>query len=409
MRIIQKFRIKLGQYSTIGTYIRSKSSYKPLHYVSDWIIAVFLFSTVLVEIVIGSGILASMMPDAPGGQLFFIILLSVLVLAYVIVGGFRAVILSDAVQLYLTIFAVIALLIFSVYYLLKPQGAGTYLYTPAVNVYSFLAFIISVIVVQIFGPLCQLQNWQRITGSPDQEMALRGHRQGAMLGASLWALMIICALILFVKLEGTVSFAAIFSKMKTGDIFSAYALYPLLFVGFVATMISTADSAMAALYLFLYDGLKRRKKSSTGEEFIPTAKHHLSTGIFLFVTILIVYLFTQTKIQSFTISVIYFLFNQLLVVFPVLFFLVVEGKLTQNKDLDKIIKSVHDKFERNQTLALILGWLTVLIMTGIGYFNNNLNWLMFASGGGLLMTTIIMIPSIRRLYKLQTQFNERLT
>jgi len=402
VRIVQKSGIKLGQYSTIGAYVRSKTNYKPLHYVSDWIIVVFLFSTILVEIVIGSGILASMMPDAPGGQLFFIILLSVLVIAYVVVGGFRAVILSDSVQLYFTIAAVIALLIFSVYYLPKPQGAGTYVYTPTVNVFSFLAFAISVIVVQILGPLCQLQNWQRITSSPDQEMALRGHRQGAILGASLWALMIISALILYVKLEGAVSFDAIFSKMKTSGIFSAYALYPLLFIGFVATMISTADSAMAALYLFLYDGL-RRKKLSRGEEFAPTTKHHISSGVFLFAIILIVYLITQTKIQSFTISVIYFLFNQLLVIFPVLLFLVVEEKLRQKKDLGKIIESVHNKFERNQTLALALGWLTVLIMTGIGYFKNSLNWIMFASGGGVLVVTIIMTPSIYRLYKLQTQ------
>jgi hypothetical protein len=118
---------------------------------------------------------------------------------------------------------------------------------------------------------------------------------------------------------------------------------------------------------------------------------------------LIVYLITQTKIQSFTISVIYFLFNQLLVIFPVLLFLVVEEKLRQKKDLSKIIESIHNKFERNQTLALALGWLIVLIMTGIGYFKNSLNWIMFASGGGVLVVTIIMTPSIYRLYKLQTQ------
>ena len=401
--VVQKGGIELGQYSTIGTYVRSKTSYKLLHYVFDWIIVVFLFSTLLVEIVIGSGILASMMPNAPGDQLFFVILLSVLVIGYVIVGGFRAVILSDAVQLYLTIAAITALLVFSIFYLPNPQSAGTYLYTPDVNVYALFAFVISVVVVQFLGPLCQLQNWQRIASSAEQKTALRGHRQGAILGASVWAVMIICALILYVKLEGTVSFDAIFSQMKTTGVFPAYALYPLLFVGFVAAMISTADSAIAAFYLFLYDGLRRRKESRPGEKFIPTIKHHILTGALLFVSILIIYLITQTRIQSFVISIIYFLFNQLLVLFPVLLFLVVEAQLKRKISSGNTPGSIHHKFERNQTLALVIGWITVLVMTGIGYFSDSLNWIMYASGGGVLMVTLVMIPSIAKLYELRSQ------
>jgi len=98
-KIIKWSDVELGKYSTIGSYIRSKSSFRPLRFMGDWIIVIFLFSALLVEIVIGSGILAGLIPNVPGGQLFFIILLSLLMISYIIIGGYRMVILSDRIQL----------------------------------------------------------------------------------------------------------------------------------------------------------------------------------------------------------------------------------------------------------------------------------------------------------------------
>ena len=291
---VQKSGVQLCEYSTIGSFLRQKSRYKPIHYLADWIIVVFLFSAILVEMVIGSGILASMIPSLPNGQLFFIMLLAGIVILYVVIGGFRTVILSDAVQLYLTLAGIIALLVFSIIYLPSPQSSKAFIYPPKVNWISFLAFVVSVIVVQIFGPLSQLQNWQRICGSEDQDVALKGHRQGALVGAGLWAMMIVAALILYVKLQGSVSFENIFEKMKVGGTFSAYALYPLLFVGFIAAMISSADSAMAALYLFLYDVFSRRRKLK-GATFDPTIWHHLAVSAGFFLIILSVCIFRSNR------------------------------------------------------------------------------------------------------------------
>lgn len=393
---VQKSGVQLREYSTIGSFLRQKSRYKPIHYLADWIIVVFLFSAILVEMVIGSGILASMIPSLPNGQLFFIMLLAGIVILYVVIGGFRAVILSDAVQLYLTLAGIIALLVFSTIYLPSPQSSKAFIYPPKVNWISFLAFVVSVIVVQIFGPPSQLQNWQRICGSEDQDAALKGHRQGALVGAGLWAMMIVAALILYVKLQGSVSFENIFEKMKVGGTFSAYALYPLLFVGFIAAMISSADSAMSALYLFLYDVFSRRRKLK-GATFDPTIWHHLAVGAGFFLIILSVYWINKTNIQSLAISTIYFLYNQLLVTFPVLIFFIIKEQKIKYGKMQEMTSTNRQKVERNIAFSIGLGWLTVLIMTAIGHFSKSLNWIMFASGSGVAITWVLMIPSWNKL------------
>lgn len=401
-KYIQKSELQIKDYSTISSLLRAKSKFKPLHYISDLIIVVFLFSVVLVEIVIGSGILTSLVPNIPGGKLFFIILLSIIVICYVIVGGFRTVILSDTVQLYLTFAGVFALLIFATLYLHDPQPTKSFLFSPKITTPSLIAFVVSVIVVQIFGPLCQLQNWQRISSSTEQKSALQGHRQGALLGAFLWALMVLAALILFVKLQGSVSFNSIFVNMKNGGILSSYGLYPLLIVGFIAAMISTADSAMAALYLFFYDSIKRRKERQE-LTFYPTMRHHLLIGLIFFVIIVLVYLINQTNIQSLVISIIYFLFNQLLVLFPVLLFFILKDKILKNRKGSNINADEHIKIEMNMALSLILGWLTVFVMTAIGFFYESLNWIMFASGSGVSVSFALMTPTWKKLILMRSQ------
>lgn len=393
---VKKSGIQLSEYRTIGSFLRNKTSYKPIHYLVDWIIVVFLFSVVLVEMVIGSGILSSMIPSLPNGQLFFITLLAGIVILYVVLGGFRSVILSDVVQLYLTFAGVLALLIFSTIYLPTPQPSKFIFYPPKINWLSFLAFVVSVIVVQIFGPPSQLQNWQRICGSEDQDAALKGHRQGSLIGAVLWAMMIVAALILYVKLQGAVSFENIFDNMKSGGTLSAYALYPLLFVGFIAAMISSADSAMAALYLFIYDVFSRRRKLKEAT-FDPTIWHHLVVGAVFFLIILFFYLINKTNIQSIVISIIYFLYNQLLVTFPVLIFFIIKEQKIRYRKIQEMSSINSHKVERNLAFSLGVGWLIVLIMTAIGYFTNSLNWIMFASGSGVALTWVLMIPSWKKL------------
>lgn len=396
-KVVARYGVRLVDHITIGTFVRSRSAYAPLHYLADFIVAVFLFSALLVELIIGSGIIASMLP-LPGMQFVLLLVLSLIVILYVAIGGFRAVVLSDTIQLYLTFGGVAALVIFAIFYLKPSSSATALLYKPDISFFELLAFVVSVITVQTLGPLCQLQNWQRISASKDQDAALRAHRHGALIGAGLWVVMILAALLLYSKLAGSVNINAILTQMKQHGVFPGYALYPLVMVGFVAAMLSTADSALAAIHLLVYDNLRRKTKTAD-KPFRLRFKHHLVLGAILLLIIVAIYYLNQTRIKDFSIATIYFLYNQLQVVFPVLFYFVVETVVRRDETLVRKLADHRRTVSRILAVALVLGWLVVVVMSAIGYFTPSLNWIMFASAGGVATSGLVSLYAWHILWK----------
>lgn len=128
--MVSKLDITVGFRRTIAQFVRDNAELRPLHYAVDWVVAVFLFSAVLVEIVIGSGILASMVPDVPNAQVFLFTAISVLVVSYVVIGGQRTVILTDVWQVVVTFVGVGVLFLFVVFWVRPAQGAESFLSPP---------------------------------------------------------------------------------------------------------------------------------------------------------------------------------------------------------------------------------------------------------------------------------------
>lgn len=259
----------------------------------------------------------------------------------------------------------------------------------------------SVVTVQFLGPVCQLQNWHRIASSSDRDAALKAHLQGAAVGALLWSFMVVCALLLYSRLSGEVSFNSIFSNMKQAGGLVAYVAYPLLFLGLVGAMISTADSAMSAIFLFVFEAARRKKR-----DYEPTISRSVLVGCVLFLTMFAAYVLNQTDLQGFAITVVYFLFNQLLVLFPLLLLMAVRTHLSQlDPRFRESIDSARRRIEINLTVALAAGWTVVLVMSGIGYWTGILNWTMFASVSGVLVCAASSLPAwlrVRNAWKAST-------
>ena len=384
--MVGRFSIPLGTHPTIGGFVRDNSTCKPLHYVLDWVVVVFTFSAVLVELVIGSSILAAMVPRLPHAQLMIFIFITVVVLAYVIIGGIRAVIDTDAWQFWLATAGALLLAIHAFVFVSPDPGMTQFFYPPRVTVPGLAAFTLSVLTVQFLGPLCKLHNWHRLATARNGEDALWGQHKGAILGAILWTLMVIAALALNARTAGQVTFAGIFDDMKSHGGVGAYLFYPVVFVGLVAAMISTADSAMAALFGFFYDSVRRTKP-----EVVPTLGHNAGLGACLFLVMLGVYALNQTDLMGFAITVIYFLFNQLLVAFPALLFLAVERNRLGNRGCsDEVRQSSHIVL----AIGVALGWITVLALSAAGHFSGQLMWTMFASISGVVVSSFVICFAI---------------
>ena len=391
---VRHLSIPLGVRPSIGKFLRDNSNCKTLHYVIDWIVVVFAFSAVLVELVIGSGILASMVPNLPHAQLAIFIFLTLVVCSYVVIGNMRAVIETDAIQFWLALASTLALIIYAFVFVSPAQETTIFLYPPRLTLFEFIAFILSVFSVQFLGPICKLHNWHRLATAENQQAALRGLNYGSMLAAILWALMIIAALKLNAMNVEQVTFVGIFGDMKSYGGLAAYLFYPVVFVGLIAAMISTADSAMIALFNFFYESIHRVKP-----EVEPTLRHNFGLGVCLFLVLLVAYWVNQTDLQGFAITVIYFLFNQLLVAFPTLLFLAVESKLLTTREDESRTEGTRQSSHRILAFGAALGWVTVLAMSAIGYLSGKLMWTMFASISGVAVSFLVScfaLPGLSR-------------
>ena len=181
--------------------------------------------------------------------------------------------------------------------------------------------------------------------------------------------------------------------MKQSGVLGGYVFYPLLFLGLVAALISTADSAMAGLFLNIYESIWRKNP-----RFEPTIHRNTMLGGGLFLIMLVVYLLNQIDLKGFAITIIYFLFNQMLVIFPVLLFIAISGHLSRrNVQFKKLMEAGRIKTEINLTVALSVGWITVLLMSSKGYFSGILNWTMFASVSGVFVCAIVSLPAWLRI------------
>lgn len=390
-RYVRRFQLNIPRLRTIASLVRSQTTFGPLWFVADFIVLVFLGSAILVEIVIGSTILNSLIPNVPGGPLFFVVLLTGLVLVYVVVGGFRAVVLSDVMQLYMAVVGILALLVFALFLLKGSFTSADLFRSPEATPHLIWAFVASVLAVQLFGPPCMLQNWQRIASARDESKALRGHWVGALLGAVLWTLMILCALVLSAKLgKNQIDFANVFSQMKQGGMIAAYALYPLVFIAFVSTLISTADSALAGLYLAVYDRF-RGARVQDERTFEPTWKHHVSVAVIFAAIVLLVYFVARGDLLNVAFSLIYFLFNQLIVLFPMVMYLIICQGLK--------LKIQRRGIEVNWLIATSAGWFAVAAMSIVGYQKGSLPWMMYASAAGVGVATVLSAPSWYLLLK----------
>lgn len=404
---VKRSGTKIEDHQTIGSYLRAASKDRWLQRSADLIIFIAVFSALVVEINIGSEIFSGILPGVPGGQLFFVALFSLLIIGYILIGGYRAVIVSDGPQLVFTVLGALAFILFVVVYLTPTTTPVQYLYAPSVSAVNLAAFLISVFVVQFLGPLCQLQNWHRISSAQNAGEALNAHRQGALLGAGLWTLMVIGTLVLNAKSGGSVQFPVLFEKMEQAGVVSAFGLYPLVFVGFVTAMLSTADSAIFAVYYFLYDAIQRHC-ARTGTYFVPTYKTNLLVGSCIFAVILTIYVLFQTRIHDLTISIIYFLFNQLLVLYPALYFFlrVSRYKLQGGKadTLQRITKDAEPKLR----WGIIAGWFVVAGMFGISMLMKkplsvgvieitSLDVLMLSSGAGVAVAGLFSLRPLRAL------------
>ena len=305
--VIKKAKIKIESITTIGRLVYERSSSDKLFRLCELITSAGFLAALLVEFIIGSYLFAIVMPGIPMAPYVGFFAMTVIVLAYISIGGINAAIGSDSWQLRLIFLGAISLLITAISLFSAPDGtyAQTLEYVPTGNsgFVDFTGWVIVTIILSCFAPIGQLSNWQRLSATKESDR-VPGINRGLRLMALLYLLFFISGHMVYVNGIATSGWGEIFHLQEAmGGVFSQV-FYPLLFTGLVATIISTADTnALAIIYSWF-----SRLLGASEEIVVLDRKRLYRHAIIVFVLLFLGFFIYDTIGRSNTFLLLIFLF-----------------------------------------------------------------------------------------------------
>lgn len=237
--------------------------------VANLIVVLNFVSIFIIEVLIGSTIFNYFF-DHRLALLAIALLISMVAFAYVMRGGFDAVTQTDRWQLWLVIggftLAFLTIILASPVGVITRDAVESIFRNPQLPEELQYAFLANAFFINLFLPATQISTWERYSSGTRRE-AIRGFLQGALLVLlPVWFLAIGTAALTIVVTGGqSASFFVLFDLIKSFGPAAAVIVFPVLFMGLVAALLSTADSFMISSMLAVSDFSKFKKNPGTGE------------------------------------------------------------------------------------------------------------------------------------------------
>lgn len=229
-----------------------------------------------VELTVGSRFLANLVPFIP--PFLLVVVLALVALTYTSAGGFRAVIVTDQIQMKAIWLLLGALSIFYVVYLVM-HGAPASLAKVPQDTLSFSwrdglgAFLLGIFVINVPTFLSDMSVWQRIAGSQEERVVFQGLWRSVIGTMITWALFVILACLVPVVTNITPDVNPLLTLINA--LTNEYVTFGLLTVFFVVlglygAMLSTASTQLVAVSHTIYlDIIQKIFKPTANTEIMP--------------------------------------------------------------------------------------------------------------------------------------------
>ena len=251
---------------------------------------------------------------------FIIFIISIsLLLGYVFVGGFRAVISSDFWQMKaMKTTIVITLISLVVIFIIRKIGFDNSLLNIKVTGITLWGFIINVILANIFAPMSQESSWQRFRAFHEQGFDFgQSLRKSILNSLILWVGLILISFFLILLSNGiplTNIKEVLTAFQKVDTIWYPLLVFPLLTSACLFAMYSTADTCVSAL-IYLIDYFYSLKGKSHSVKYKLQSFHKMGM-IFIFIISVFVYLFIHKFFNPTVLQLVFSVFSNLVVIAP---------------------------------------------------------------------------------------------
>ena len=245
-----------------------------------------------VELTVGARFLSSLAPEIP--MWLGVIVLAGIGVVYTSLGGFRAVILTDRIQMVAIWIAIVALGIAIVWRVTESGGMHFLIEHIPLAVYDFswrdglTSFLIGIFLINTPTFAADMSVWQRIAASRKESVVSEGLVRSVVSAAASWgALAILSCLLIAVApvKEGENPLATFLSVLGSSGSVVAGALFFLVIIGLYAASLSTASTQLIAAGHTLHTDILRSGKTKGR---LAASRHELSMSRFILLVVAVV-------------------------------------------------------------------------------------------------------------------------
>ena len=360
--------------------------------------AVTCFMNVFIELLIGSEILSVFLPDMPLYKTLSFFALGLIVISYVIYGGYKTIIKTDTLQLVLIVFAAIALLYFSIaspttYISLENENVMNRLFSHKVKGTSLVVFLLWASWLNISTAFTDISLWQRMAASSSIRESFMRYLTGLWKWVITFFMPMMCFILLYAKGNHYDTMPQFLDMILSHNSVLNYVIFPAIVVGFAAALFSTADTQLIAAIYSLCDQhtfLPKLQKIPLSEKDKVIKKYLVVFTILLLFLLSILYYIEHSKVSSWIIPLMYASWGQIIIFAPLIAY-----ALYKMKDMkERIYVTKAQNFIL--IMSIIVGW--VIILAGAfatSHLYYQLSFLIgsIIAGFGLLIS-IIFVPKL---------------
>jgi Na+/proline symporter len=260
-------RLSLNQYrGTIHEFLGAAYQSRGIVRAAAMCTSLGFMSAFAVELTVGATFLHALVPRLPA--LGALVLLATLGVGYTILGGFRAVILTDRIQMRVIWLSVIALAIAVLREVNSGGGMAATMARMPQSMYDFsnreglLSFLVGILVINVPTYIADMSVWQRIAAAKDAETVDTGLVRsivGAVMSWTAFATLACMLVVLVTVVPGENALITFLRGLGTppADAFSAVLLFAAVF-GLYAASLSTASTQLIAAGQALHMDVIRR-------------------------------------------------------------------------------------------------------------------------------------------------------
>jgi len=262
-----------------------------------------------VELTVGSKLFAWLVPAVPTWAV--VIVLSVVALVYTAAGGFRAVIVTDKIQMISIWLLLLTLPSFYIYYVVTHGGwAENFIKIPPETLSlsyreGLIPFVLGIFVINVPTYVSDMSIWQRIAGAQKTQTVTGGLWASVFSSAATWGLFatLACfALIVAEPIEGVNPLVSVLNVVGSTKGFLSVCVLFFVVLGLYGAMLSTASTQLIAVSHTLYeDVFSRIRKHSFKERLESKSELHISRSIFILAAVISIILVELLSISGFSI------------------------------------------------------------------------------------------------------------